>query len=222
MFPFNYLEYFLGRLLSSNRGRDSKLWINDRSLFEEGIPQNITVTCPEIGPSNSVMPVEYSAYGTSRFPTLTWNIDTSSTGASNGIENRIKEYVILVEDPDAPLPLVPNHGLFYAIPATKTTVTADDVVLDTKPAVTASVEGAKYLRGGFRLGKNLRGTIYAGPRPPLGHGPHRYFYQVIALDQALDVDEMKPVATKAELEVAIKGKIVGYGVWIGVFERKWE
>jgi hypothetical protein len=29
------------------------------------------------------------------------------------------------------------------------------------------------------------------------------------------------VATKDELKEAIKGKIIGYGVWIGIFEHKW-
>ncbi|KAL6243892.1 hypothetical protein RBB50_009326 [Rhinocladiella similis] len=221
MSPLNYLEYFLGRLLSSNRGRDSKLWTNTSAFADT--PQTITVTCPDIGPSNSVMPLDYSAYGTSRFPTLTWTVaPPSDTAAAAVNESDIKEYIVLIEDPDAPLPLVPNHGLFYAIPGTKTTITADDIVLDTNANKGASSAGAKYLRGGFRLGKNLRGSIYGAPRPPLGHGPHRYFYQVVALNAKLDVDKMKPVATKAELEDAIKGKVVGYGAWIGIFERKWE
>ncbi|KIW20830.1 hypothetical protein PV08_01408 [Exophiala spinifera] len=216
MSPLDYLEYSLGRLLSSNRGRDSKLWTNTAAFADA--PEVLTVTCPEIGPSNSVMPVEYGAFGKSRFPAIEWKVSPTAPAAT---ADEIKQYIVLIEDPDAPLPLVPIHGLFYAIPDTKTTITADDLALDTDTKA-ASRPGEKYLRGGFRLGKNIRGTIYGAPRPPLGHGPHRYFYQVVALNDKLNVDKLSPVATKTELENAIKSKIVGYGVWVGVFERKWE
>ena len=129
----------------------------------------------------------------------------------------IKEYVLICEDPDAPLPIVPNHGMYYAIPTDKTHVSPEDFKLDSE----RDVGKAKWLKGGFRLGKNLRGSIYSGPRPPVGHGEHRYFFQVIGMKEKVNASKMKPVATKDELIEQMKGNIVGWGVWIGIFEHKW-
>ena len=78
------------------------------------------------------------------------------------------------------------------------------------------------MKGGFRLGKNIRGTVYSGPRPVMGHGAHRYYYQLIALKEPVDVENMSAMATKKELSEEIVGKVAGWGVWIGIFERKWE
>ncbi|KAK7894557.1 hypothetical protein LTR67_006318 [Exophiala xenobiotica] len=209
-----YLEYYLARLLFNQKGRDAKLFTNNNPTLFADIPKNILITSPEIGPSGSHLSIEHSQLGTSKFPELLWSL-APNTGISQA---DIKEYILLVEDPDAPLPLVPNHGLYYAIPPTKTHVGPEDLQVDTTTHQTG--EG-KWLKGGFRLGKNLRGSIYSGPRPPVGHGEHRYFFQVIALNEKLDLDKLKPVATKAELKEAIRGKIIGYGLWIGIFENKW-
>lgn len=207
-----YLEYYLARLLHNQRGRDTKLFINSK-LFKD-IPKNIHVVSPDVGPSESHLPIDYTQYGEGRFPQLSWSLapDAKISQAD------IKEYMLLIEDPDAPLPLVPNHGMYYAIPPTKTSIGPDDLRIDTA----RQSGGEKWLKGGFRLGKNLRGTLYSGPRPPVGHGPHRYFFQVIALKEKVDNTKVSPVPTKSELVEHIKDNIIGYGVWIGVFEKKWD
>lgn len=64
--------------------------------------------------------------------------------------------------------------------------------------------------------------MYNGPRALKGHGPHRYYYQLIALKEPLDLKSIGPIATKAELVKAIEGKVAGWGLWIGISERKWE
>lgn len=57
---------------------------------------------------------------------------------------------------------------------------------------------------------------YDGPRPPRGHGPHRYHFKLYVLDRRLDLN---PGATKKELENAMKGKVMKYGEAIATFER---
>jgi len=206
-----YLEYYLARLLYNSKGRDAKL-LTHGALFQN-MPQNIHVESPELGPSGSHLDrVKHTQYGANKFPELKWTLDASHTDA----QADVKEYLLLVEDPDAPIPIVPNHGLYYAIPPTTTHLRSEDVTLQKEEG------GAKWLKGGFRLGRNLRGTVYSGPRPPVGHGEHRYFFQVVALKETLDTATLSPVATKAELVQAIEGKILGYGIWIGVFEEKWK
>ncbi len=204
-----YLEYYLARLLINQRGRDAKLFTRHR-LFAD-VPKSVVVTSPDLGDSPAHLTDEYTQYGASKFPSLSW---TCPDG--DGV---VAEYVLICEDPDAPLPLVPNHGLYYAIPADKTSVTADDIRVAEEPR--PSGDGAKHLAGGFRLGKNLRGTLYSAPRPPVGHGEHRYFFQVVAQREALDVTKMAPVATKQDLLREMEGKVVGWGEWIGVYEHKW-
>ncbi|EXJ63636.1 uncharacterized protein A1O5_11397 [Cladophialophora psammophila CBS 110553] len=214
---FRYLEYFLARLLYSQKGRDAKL-LTRSDLFAD-IPKNIQVTSPTLGASPAHLTVEHSQLGASKFPDLSWSLDPT---VKSGIEQGdVKEWLLICEDPDAPLPLVPNHGVYYAIPATKTFVIPDDFQLDNAAKTAAAEPEAKWLAGGFRLGKNLRGTLYSGPRPPVGHGEHRYFFQVVALKDNLDTKKMKPVATRDDLVREMQGKICGWGEWIGIFEQKW-
>ena len=41
---------------------------------------------------------------------------------------------------------------------------------------------------GLLQGRNSRGSVgYFGPRPPVGDPPHRYRFQVFALDVVLDI-----------------------------------
>lgn len=201
----SYIEYSLGRLLVNQKGRHAKLFTKG-SAFADFPEPTFEVNSPDCGPSKSVMAKQYSQFGEDRFPGLNW----STQGAD------VQEYLLVIEDPDAPIPSPPTHAIFYQIPSSKTTVMHDDI----KPNDPSSKE--KGLKGGFRVGKNLRGTIYGGPRPILGHGNHEYYYQVIALKTPVDTKKLSAVATKAELSAEIVGKVAGWGVWIGNHENKWE
>ena len=57
----------------------------------------------------------------------------------------------------------------------------------------------------------------------MGHGPHRYFYQLAALKEPVDVGKLGGgKVTKDGLGADIVGKVVGWGEWVGVYKRKWE
>jgi phosphatidylethanolamine-binding protein (PEBP) family uncharacterized protein len=130
----------------------------------------------------------------------------------------VQEYILIVEDPDAPLPTPITHGLYYSIPSTVTGVNNGDF----RTAEDSSSTSTYHLTGGFKYGQNRGGKIYLGPRPLLGHGPHRYFFQLIALKEKVDAGNLSTVANKEELALEIQGKVIGWGVWIGVYERRWE
>ena len=153
------------------------------------------------------MTVEYTQDGADTLPTLNWTLPPSILASS------VKEYLLVIEDADAPLPKPITHAIFYKIPGSKTTIAQEDIEKTGK---------GNELKGGFRYGKNLRGTAYGGPKPLRGHGEHRYFYQVIALGEALDAGKMSKVATKEELgrELSMEGRVLGWGEWVGVAERK--
>lgn len=229
-----YIEWGLAQLLYRARGHDANLLT--RSDLFKAIPQNIHVTSPELGPSGSHLTLEqHSKLGANKFPRLQWSLAPDTAGIS---PSDIQEYMLVCEDADSPLPTPGLHGLYYSIPPSKTSVGPEDFEIDTdtdgkgdndaaatpttaSTTANTSTSEPKWLKGGFRLGRNHRGSVYIGPRPPVGHGPHRYFFQVVALKEKVKTAEMSPVATKEELMQQINGKIIGWGVWVGIFEHKW-
>ncbi|EAW16948.1 YbhB/YbcL family Raf kinase inhibitor-like protein [Aspergillus fischeri NRRL 181] len=178
-----WIERPLSWLLANRKGHDAGL-IQHTPPFAEHPKPSVTVGCPDIGPSGSQIPVKYSFFGEDLFPTLKWF-------APPVIADNIKEWLLVVEDPDAPLAEPVVHGLYYGIPASKCSVSNEDF----KP----TAAGSHVLRGGFKYGANRRGTIYIPPRGMLGHGPHRYFFQVIGLLEPLVVSKLGAVVTKAEI-----------------------
>jgi phosphatidylethanolamine-binding protein (PEBP) family uncharacterized protein len=209
----NYVEYFFSKAFYFARARDDKLFTNGPAF--SNLPNaTIDIESPEVGPSNSNLGVQHTQLGEECFPELRWS--NKPTDAVN--VRKVQEYILIVEDPDAPLPKPITHGLYYSIPATVSSVKHSDF----RPAVDSTSTNSYRLAGGFKYGKNSRGDTYIGPRPLLGHGPHRYFYQLIALKERVDVDKLSAVVTKEELAREIEGKIAAWGVWIGIFERKWK
>ncbi len=57
---------------------------------------------------------------------------------------------------------------------------------------------------------------YGGPCPPPGRGPHRYYFQLFALDTELDLEAG---AAREQLEEAIEGHVLAEADLMGTFER---
>ena len=206
MGAFDHVEYGLSKLLYNFRGRDEKLFHKTKPFAK--FPQStIEITSPDCGPSGSTMADHHTGFGEDRFPELEWQKVAEA-----------QQYILVVEDADIPLPFTPTHGLYHSIPGHITNIGAKDVQLVSG----SQGEKQKELKGPLKLGRNITGTIYAGPKPLLGHGPHRYFYQLVALREPLDDTKFSALPSKAELCKAIDGKVVGWGFWQGVYERKWE
>lgn len=141
------------------------------------------------------IPLRYADYGEKISPPLQWSAGPSKT----------KSYAVIVDDPDAK-PNVVNHWTVFNIPADATSL-AEGV-----PGV-MSLELPKDAR----QGKTTRGSVgYFGPRPPAGDPPHRYHFQVFALNKML---ELEPGADKASLLEAMKGHVLAAGVMVGTFGR---
>lgn len=198
----NYIEYGLSCIFASAKGRDAKLFTKSPA-FAQHPTATIALSCLEAGLSGSQMHKELSAEGAGRFPTLQWPEASAET----------KQYLLISEDPDAPLPNPIIHGIYYGIPSSATGVSNVDFEETEEPHT---------LKGGFKYGKNRRGNVYIPPRPLLGHGPHRYFFTLIALNEAIDASKLSELPTADEMAVAIDGKVLGWGEWIGVYERKWQ
>ncbi|KAI9708949.1 MAG: hypothetical protein M1820_003643 [Bogoriella megaspora] len=180
-------ENFLAQLLSSQRGRDRKLFLKS-AVFAGHPDPNILVISPELGESGAAMTIDHSPFGANACPELSWTVQESSQPPV--------EYVVVVEDPDAPLPSLVVHGIYYSIPSTKRTLTRADLQLDDDSAATT--------KGGFRYGLNRMKSVVA------------------LNDKIQGKDAGSPKMTKEELQERVAGKIVGWGEWIGTFERKLE
>lgn len=198
----DYIEAFLGYLFSSFRGRDAGLFTKSPAFADHPVP-TLEVHSPECGASTSSLLIHHTPFGENRFPELTWSVPSTMT-------EPIREYLLVVEDPDAPLPTPIVHGVYYSIPTDKTHVSPADFEKGSE---------SKVLRGGFRYGKNRRGIVWMGARPIVNHGPHRYLFQVVALKEALDLGALSEIATPEELKEDLVGKVAGWGEWIGVYER---
>jgi phosphatidylethanolamine-binding protein (PEBP) family uncharacterized protein len=241
------IEVTLSWLLLNYRGRDAKSFYT-RPAFKNFESQSIKVTSPDCGASGSKLDENYTQDGNGKHPALQWS-------APSEILNKVKEWLLVSEDPDAPLPTPVVHGyvlllsllyllderkrkhgfkpvcnacvhtyltsrweiknsIFTAIPPSKTSVVADDFEI---------VDQAKALmKGGFHYGRSRNGMPYIPPRPLMNHGPHRYFFIIVALNKPLDSELLTAETTREQVAEAIEGKVLGWGMWVGVAERIWK
>jgi Raf kinase inhibitor-like YbhB/YbcL family protein len=105
-----------------------------------------------------------------------------------------KSFAVVMDDPDAPRGTF-THWLAYDIPADGNTL---------------RTTAGKTLENGFGR------TGYGGPCPPPGHGSHRYYFTVYALDvPALDVAG----SARDDLEAALEGHTLAKARFMGRYER---
>jgi Raf kinase inhibitor-like YbhB/YbcL family protein len=129
----------------------------------------------------------------------------SAALAWTGIPARTVEIVVLVEDPDAPIPHAFVHWSLYGIPPNVTALD-EGIGIEAPPP-----EGA--LQGKNSTGK----TGFLGPKPPRGHGVHHYHFQVFALDTPLGLGEG---ADRDSVVEAMRGHVLAQGEVVGTYENR--
>ncbi|MEO0255192.1 MAG: YbhB/YbcL family Raf kinase inhibitor-like protein [candidate division WOR-3 bacterium] len=138
-----------------------------------------------------MIPVKYTCDGENISPPLEWE----------KIPEETKSFVLICDDPDAPMGTW-DHWILFNIPK------------DVKK-LSPGIQPLEKLENGAIHGKNSWGKLgYGGPCPP--YGTHRYFFKIYALDTILD---LKPGATKKEVLKAMEGHIIGYGELMGKYKR---
>ncbi|PWU03501.1 MAG: YbhB/YbcL family Raf kinase inhibitor-like protein [Terriglobia bacterium] len=139
----------------------------------------------------SWIPDLHTCQGADLSPSLEWSGEPSGT----------LSFTLIVDDPDAP-GKVWNHWLLYDIP----------------PKIHNLAQGYKPSSLGVGGQNDFGKNGYGGPCPPKGHGPHRYFFKLYALDvQNLAVPKG---AKRAELDHAIQGHVLAETQYMGRYERK--
>ena len=138
------------------------------------------------------IPSEFSCDGRNISPELSWNGAPADT----------KSFVLIMHDPDAPMPNGFTHWLVYNIPAN----------IDRLPE---NVPNQDQLPGGGIQGKNGSGKYgYTGPCPP--SGTHRYYFKLYALDAILNPSVG---SNKESLEMAMRGHVLAEAELMGRYKR---
>jgi Raf kinase inhibitor-like YbhB/YbcL family protein len=132
------------------------------------------------------IPQRHSCEGEDLSPPLSW------TDVPEGATS----LALIVDDPDAPGGTF-THWLGWGL---------DPAAGGLGEGEAAPVEGRN----------DFGATGYRGPCPPPGHGPHRYFFRLHALEAEL---ELAPGASKGEFEQALAGRSVAVAELIGTYER---
>jgi Raf kinase inhibitor-like YbhB/YbcL family protein len=132
------------------------------------------------------IPVKYTGDGENVSPPLAWSFLPEGT----------RSLALIDHDPDAP------SGDFTHWVAWNIDPEPGGLNEDTA----APVEGSN----------GAGGIGYMGPSPPPGHGPHRYFHELHALDTRLD---LQTGASREQLEDAIDGHVLATAQLVGTYER---
>jgi Raf kinase inhibitor-like YbhB/YbcL family protein len=139
------------------------------------------------------IPPKYTCEGSDISPPLTW---------TNGPANT-RSFALIAEDPDAPMGTWVHWVIYDLTPSTK--------------SLPEDVARTQFITGNAKQGINdFHRLGYGGPCPPPGK-PHRYIFKLYALDRTLD---LKPGATKKDVETAMRGHVLAEGHLMGTYQRK--
>lgn len=138
------------------------------------------------------IPARHTGEGEDVSPPLAWSDAPAGT----------QSFALICHDPDAPLVAANGtygfgHWVLYDIPA----------------SVTSLPEGvAEYTAGRNDFGK----PGYNGPMPPNGHGPHHYYFWLLALKER---PQLPPGLSQIELLQRIEPLVIGMNRLVGRYQR---
>ncbi|MFC4950422.1 YbhB/YbcL family Raf kinase inhibitor-like protein [Pseudonocardia sp. GCM10023141] len=140
----------------------------------------------------------FGAGGEDVSPQLTWS----------GFPEGTKSFVVTVYDPDAPTAAGFWHWAVVDIPASVTSLATG----------AGDEKGSGLPDGAFQLANDAGLKQYLGAAPPAGHGPHRYFTAVHAVDvESLGIPDG---ATPAFLGFNLFSHTLARAVIVPVYENK--
>lgn len=145
---------------------------------------------PAFGQGENI-PARYTCQGSDISPPLTWTESTEGT----------QSYALVMDDPDAPGGVF-THWLIHDIPASMNELPEG---VPTDPRTSNGVQG----RNDFGR------TGYGGPCPPPGK-PHRYRFNLYALDEKLNVE---PGVSKTQLLANTEDHVLERSELVGLFQR---
>ncbi|MGU3537443.1 YbhB/YbcL family Raf kinase inhibitor-like protein [Methylobacterium sp. A54F] len=155
------------------------------------VPDTIRVTSETVADGGAIPP-RCTADGAGVSPAIAW------AGLPAGTEG----VVLLAEDADSPTPQPLVHLIAWNLPGRDGGL--------AEGALTGAPDAHDLGRNSFLK------TGWLPPDPPTGHGPHRYVFQVYALDRALGLTEQPG---RKALVSAMTGHVLARGDLIGTYRR---
>ena len=141
----------------------------------------------------AAIPAKHTCDATNVSPPLKWS----------GVPAGARSLALIADDPDAPGGTW-VHWVLYDLPPGTAELPED-------------LAKSQYVAGGAKQGLNdFRHLGYGGPCPPRGK-PHRYFFKLYALVVVLD---LKPGATKKDVEHAMEKHVLAQAQLMGTYQRK--
>ena len=142
--------------------------------------------------SGGRIPAKYTGEGEDVSPPLAWTSVPEGT----------RSFALICHDPDAPL-VSPGaygfvHWVLYNIPAS---------------ARSLAEQNTGHTQGVSDFGK----PGYGGPMPPKGHGPHHYFFWLIALNAD---PGLAPGLTLRQVLEQTEPLAIGMNRLVGTYERR--
>lgn len=179
----------VGTLLRNRRAGQAGLAWNHPNLAG---PATITLTSPDFDHETDIPTVHAGKRvgGRDLSPALTWS----------GVPDGAVHLLLAVEDPDAPTRAPIVHATALLDP---TLAELPQGALDAPTPV-----------AGVTLLRSTIGRGYRGPGPIKGHGPHRYVFQLFALDTPVPRDGARPRQV-----FAAAGGVLARGRLDGFYER---
>ncbi|MFV0276189.1 MAG: YbhB/YbcL family Raf kinase inhibitor-like protein [Parahaliea sp.] len=142
--------------------------------------------------AGGAIPGKHTGEGVDVSPALSWR------GAPEGT----RSFAVFCHDPDAPL--VSDRGTYGFV---------HWVLYNIPPQVQQLEEGVKgFARGGNDFGKQG----YNGPLPPPGHGPHHYYFWILALNVE---PELPDGLDLQEFLEKVEPHILGMNRMLGTYRR---
>lgn len=142
------------------------------------------------------IPRKHACEGEDVSPQLLWS----------GVPAGTKAFALVMDDPDAP-PGTWVHWVLYDLPG------HCQGLEEGCPKLPSLGNGARH---GLCWGVDSFDRLgYFGPCPPPGK-PHRYSFRLYALKAPVGLG---PRATKAQLEEAMKGGVLGQAELVGTYQR---
>jgi Raf kinase inhibitor-like YbhB/YbcL family protein len=157
--------------------------------------RTVSVSSPAFR-TGAPLPQEHSAYYEDVSPPLSWGSLPAGT----------RSVALIMDDPDATSAKPFTHWVAWNIPPTMASLPEAVPTLPQLPALQ-----------NMRQGRNTRGSVgYFGPRPPIGDRPHRYHFQLFALDTMLDI---LPGSDRETLLRAMRGHVLAKGEVVGTYRQ---
>jgi Raf kinase inhibitor-like YbhB/YbcL family protein len=142
------------------------------------------------------IPRRHTGDGEDLSPALSWQGVPPAAGA----------LALVVDDPDAPSSEPWVHWVIYQI----------SLALEGLPEGIPPVVRPPNPPGVLQGRNSWKTAGYRGPAPPRGHGVHRYFFKLHALDKALELPEG---LDKTGLLKAIDPHIIDIAELMGTYQR---